>query len=161
LGKWMSKKKTPPWYGDPVRVCVRASSSSLAGQLAALDAGDSTENMLWCVPVGCAALAVMRRDSRVAAAVLCSARRSSEGRCWRMRLPLCPGARHTRHKPTLRAHDGGHPLIDVVALGSGRAVGRGVQADFSQLLLDPLGRAGQLGALHGDDAARACRSERL
>lgn len=42
-----------------------------------------------------------------------------------------------------RAEDGGDPLKEVVALGAGAAVGRRVQRDPSQLLLDPLGRGGE------------------
>lgn len=60
-------------------------------------------------------------------------------------LVVCALA-HSPH--TLWPHDGGHPFIDVVALGSSRAVGWRIQADFSKLLLNSLGRAGQLGAFH-------------
>ena len=42
-----------------------------------------------------------------------------------------------------RAEDGGDPLKEVVALRAGAAVGRRVQRDPSQLLLDPLGRGGE------------------
>jgi len=52
------------------------------------------------------------------------------------------------------AHDGGHPLIDVVAFGSSRAVGWGVQANFSQLFLNSLRRTGQLRSLHGDQTSK-------
>jgi len=36
-----------------------------------------------------------------------------------------------------RAHDGRHPLKEVVALGSGRAVAGRIEADLSELLLNP------------------------
>ena len=48
-----------------------------------------------------------------------------------------------------RAEDGGHPLVQVVTLGPRAAVGRRVEGDLAELLLDPLGRGaeglGQLG----------------
>ena len=41
------------------------------------------------------------------------------------------------------AQDGGDPLVEIVALGPSAAVGRWVQRDLTQLLLDPLGRRAQ------------------
>ena len=46
--------------------------------------------------------------------------------------------------------DGGYPLIEVVPLGPSAAVGRRVQRDGAQLLLNPLGGSGEcLGHLGG------------
>merc|ERR1719188_1110307 len=44
---------------------------------------------------------------------------------------------------TGRAQDRRHPLVDVVALWTGAAVGRRVDGDLGELLLDPLGRRAQ------------------
>lgn len=46
---------------------------------------------------------------------------------------------------TRGAHDGGHPLVNIVALGPRRAVAGGVQADLRQLFLYPLGASAELG----------------
>ena len=95
----MSRKNTPPPYGEPAR---RGGARSSAGQ-----------HTTALGPFG-------RRDAAPA----------------RTRGP----------------HDGGHPLIQVVALRAGAAVGGRVQRNLRQLLLDALRAAGQRALRHGGRA---------
>lgn len=62
-------------------------------------------------------------------------------------LPPLPPPRTSRAR-TAGPDDGGHPFEEVVALGSCRAVGRRVETDLRELLLDTLQRCGI--ARHGD-----------
>lgn len=55
--------------------------------------------------------------------------------------------RKQRRKRTSRTHDGRHPFVEVVALGTSGAIGRRIQSDVRQLLLNPLG--GGCERLHG------------